>query len=83
MLVVGTSAMVRPAASLPLIAKHNGAYVVEIHVSLTPISVLIDASLVGRAGEVLPELVDSLLERGGGREPSLPGSSDKSESPSR
>ncbi|MBD3348329.1 MAG: NAD-dependent protein deacylase [Candidatus Eisenbacteria bacterium] len=83
MLVVGTSAMVRPAASLPLIAKHNGAYVVEINVSLTPISVLIDASLVGRAGEILPELVDRLLDREGGRKPLIPGSSEKTESPSR
>jgi len=62
MLVVGTSAMVRPAASLPLIAKHNGAFVVEVNIALTPISVLIDASLTGRAGEILPELVDRVLE---------------------
>jgi NAD-dependent deacetylase len=62
MLVVGTSAMVRPAASLPLVAKHNGAFVVEITCELTPISALIDATLGGRAGELMPELVERMLE---------------------
>ncbi len=64
MLVVGTSAMVRPAASLPLVAKHNGAMVVEINVSFTPISALIDATLLGRAGDILPELADRVLALG-------------------
>jgi NAD-dependent deacetylase len=56
MLVVGTSAIVHPAASLPLVAKHGGATVVEINTAFTPISALVDATLLGRAGEVLPEL---------------------------
>lgn len=63
MLVVGTSAVVRPAASLPLVAKHNGATVVEINTSFTPFSVLIDATLIGRAGEILPELVGRIAAR--------------------
>ena len=67
MLVVGTSAMVRPAASLPLVAKHNGAFVVEVNVGFTPISTLIDATLVGKAGEVLPELVERVLKAIGER----------------
>lgn len=66
MLVVGTSAMVRPAASLPLVAKHNGAFVVEVNVGFTPISTLIDATLVGKAGEIMPELVERILEAAGG-----------------
>jgi NAD-dependent deacetylase len=61
MLVVGTSAMVRPAASLPLVAKHNGAFVVEVNVGFTPISALIDATLMGKAGDVLPVLADMVL----------------------
>jgi NAD-dependent SIR2 family protein deacetylase len=56
MLVVGTSAVVRPAASLPLVAKHNGAFVVEVNTEFTPISALIDATLVGKASEVMAEL---------------------------
>ena len=66
MLVVGTSAVVRPAASLPLVAKHNGAFVVEVNANYTPISALIDATLIGRAGEVLPKLVGALLDRRSG-----------------
>lgn len=56
MLVVGTSAIVHPAASLPLVAKHGGAMVVEINTAFTPISALVDATLLGRAGEILPGL---------------------------
>jgi NAD-dependent deacetylase len=61
MLVVGTSAIVHPAASLPLVAKHSGALVVEVNTSFTPVSALVDATLLGRAGEVLPELVRLIL----------------------
>ncbi len=81
MLVVGTSAMVRPAASLPLVAKHNGALVVEVNVGLTPISALIDATLVGKAGDVLPELVDRILEHTGGSK--SPSSAEAAETTSR
>jgi NAD-dependent deacetylase len=63
MLVVGTSAVVRPAASLPLVAKHNGATVVEVNTGYTPFSVLIDATLLGTAGSVMPELVGRIAER--------------------
>ncbi len=61
MLVVGTSAVVRPAASLPLVAKHGGAVVVEANTEYTAISALIDATILGQAGETLPELVDALV----------------------
>ena len=62
MLVVGTSAVVRPAASLPLVAKHGGGVVVEANTELTAISALIDGTILGRAGETIPALVDALLE---------------------
>ncbi len=62
MLVVGTSAQVRPAATLPLVAKHNGAFVVEINTHYTPISALIDTTLIGAAGDILPELLASVSE---------------------
>ncbi|HIP87233.1 MAG TPA: NAD-dependent deacylase [Anaerolineales bacterium] len=54
MLVVGTSAVVQPAASLPLIAKRNGAYLIEVNPTETPITPLADEVLRGPAGEVLP-----------------------------
>lgn len=54
--VIGTSAVVQPAASLPLIAKKSGAYVVEINADPTPITSLVDLSLIGKAGEILPQI---------------------------
>jgi NAD-dependent deacetylase len=42
MLVVGTSAIVQPAASLPAIAKAEGAYIVEINPQRTSISEFAD-----------------------------------------
>ena len=44
-LVVGTSAVVEPAASLARLAKERGAFVVEINPEATPLSRLADASL--------------------------------------
>ena len=52
--VVGTSALVYPAAGLPEIAKAAGAYVVEVNPEITPLSSLCDEVLTGKAGEVLP-----------------------------
>ena len=52
--VVGTSALVYPAAGLPEIAKAAGAYVVEVNPERTPLSDLCDEVLTGKAGEVLP-----------------------------
>ena len=67
MLVVGTSAVVHPAASLPLVAKHNGAFVVEVNAAYTPISALVDATLLGSAGDILPEIARRVLELVGDR----------------
>ena len=54
MLVVGTSAVVQPAASMPMLAKQAGAFVMEINPDPTPISPYVDLTLEGKAGEVLP-----------------------------
>ncbi len=67
MLVIGTSAVVHPAASLPLVAKHNGAFVVEVNTAYTPISALVDATLLGKAGDLLPEIARRVLEAVGNR----------------
>jgi NAD-dependent deacetylase len=55
-LVVGTSAIVYPAASIPEIAKAAGAYVCEINPERTALSGLCDESVMGKAGELLPLL---------------------------
>jgi len=52
--VVGTSAVVYPAAALPEVARSAGAYVVEINPERTPLSDFCDEVIEGRAGKVLP-----------------------------
>jgi NAD-dependent deacetylase len=56
-LVVGTSAVVYPAAGLAQIAKSSGARVVEINIAETAISDGIDSFLQGPSGELLPQLI--------------------------
>ena len=57
-LVVGTSGLVHPAAGLPSLARAAGAAVVVIGPEATPLDAVADVVLRGRAGEVLPSLVD-------------------------
>jgi NAD-dependent deacetylase len=54
MLVIGTSALVQPAASLPVLAQQNGAFVVEINPQPTPVSELVDVAIRAPAAEALP-----------------------------
>ena len=56
-LVVGTSASVYPAASLPLIAKRNASVIIEVNPEPTPVTKIADISIRGKAGEILPKLV--------------------------
>jgi NAD-dependent deacetylase len=58
LLVVGTSALVYPAASLAPFAKHAGAVVIEVNPDETPLSAAVDYSVRGRAGDVLPQLLE-------------------------
>jgi len=58
MLVIGTSSVVQPAASLALQAKEAGALVAEINIEKTPYSAYMDYSLLGKAGEIVPKLVE-------------------------
>ncbi len=57
---IGTSALVQPAASLALMAKENGAILVELNVQKTPLTNSADYFLCGKSGEYLPELVNQL-----------------------
>jgi NAD-dependent deacetylase len=52
--VIGTSALVYPAANLPVMAKRAGAYVVEVNPEETPLSDFCDEVLTGKAGDILP-----------------------------
>ena len=55
-LVIGTSAVVQPAATLPLIAMENGAALVGINPQPTPLSDYADLTLRQPAAQALPEL---------------------------
>lgn len=56
-LIVGTSAVVYPAASLIPLAKRCGAKVIEVNLEETPMSGIVDCSLKGKGGEILPTLL--------------------------
>ncbi|HDS00390.1 MAG TPA: NAD-dependent deacylase [candidate division Zixibacteria bacterium] len=56
-LSIGTSAIVYPAAGLPIAAKQRGAYLVEINVQETELSTYADEVLLGPSGEILPKLL--------------------------
>ena len=63
MIVVGTSAAVYPAASMPEIAKNAGAKVVEINPSDTPLTGMVsDYIIKGPSGEVLEMVVGKVKE---------------------
>ena len=61
MLVVGTSAIVHPAATMPLIARENNAMVVEINMEATPLTgVVSDFIITGKAGDIFNRIMDEL-----------------------
>lgn len=62
---VGTSAIVQPAASLPLMASRSGAYVVEINLESTPMTASVDLFLQGKSGELLPRILDEFSKNPG------------------
>jgi len=57
LLSIGTSSLVYPAAALPYEALENGATLVEVNPSETPLTPHADYSLRGSASEVLPNLL--------------------------
>jgi NAD-dependent deacetylase len=59
-LCVGTSSVVFPAASLPYTALEHGAYVVEINLERTDLSSRAHELLIGKSGEILPQLLSHL-----------------------
>lgn len=59
MLVVGTSATVQPAASIPAAARQSGARVIEFNDEKTPLTTWVSHYRIpGKAGEVLDRVVD-------------------------
>ncbi len=62
-LSIGTSSLVQPAASLPIMAIQNGTITVEINPTSTPITDYMTHVLAGPAGEILPEFIQMAFEQ--------------------
>ncbi|MBN2357521.1 NAD-dependent deacylase [candidate division KSB1 bacterium] len=60
---IGTSAVVYPAAHLPVLAVESGAYVVEINPESTMISSKVHTTLRGKSGDILPALWSQLSQK--------------------
>ncbi len=61
LLVIGTSAIIYPAAGIPVVAKNNGAKIVEFNLEETNYTESItDLFIKGPAGQTLPAVVDAL-----------------------
>jgi len=67
MLVVGTSALVEPAASLPRTGKRNGAFIIEVNPEPSALTRMVDLFIEGKAEEILPLMVDELLKSSEGK----------------
>jgi NAD-dependent deacetylase len=63
-ITVGTSAIIQPAASLPMAAKEYGALIVEVNPHRTPFSEFADYSIRSGASEFFPALCAMLAKRG-------------------
>jgi len=59
-LVVGTSGVVYPAAQLPLVAKEQGALIIDVNPDCTPISEIADHFLQGASGVCLPQIIEAM-----------------------
>ena len=61
MLVIGTSAVVYPAASIPMRAKECGAIIIEINKEpISSTDLISDYLICGSAGEIIPEIVKEI-----------------------
>ncbi|MCD6186333.1 MAG: NAD-dependent deacylase [Deltaproteobacteria bacterium] len=61
MLVIGTSAVVHPASCMPVIAKENGAKIIEINPERTPLTGRVSDYLVrGNAGEIMSNILSGM-----------------------
>ncbi|MGQ0715686.1 MAG: SIR2 family NAD-dependent protein deacylase [Gemmatimonadaceae bacterium] len=63
-LVVGTSALVYPAAALPLRTLDRGGAIIEVNPEETPLSAVAAVSIRGSAAAVVPRIVKAEEKRG-------------------
>jgi NAD-dependent deacetylase len=63
MLIIGTSATVIPAASLPITVKRRGGALIEINPHVSELTWVCDVSIRAPSGEALPLLVSELKKK--------------------
>ncbi len=61
-LVVGSTLLVQPAALLPDMARRSGAFLAIVNLSETPYDAVCDILIKGKAGEVLPQITNRVLD---------------------
>ena len=54
----GTSAVVHPAAGIPLLTRESGGSVIEVNPEVTPLSPFADIHLQGAGAEILPRILE-------------------------
>ncbi len=59
LLSIGTSGVVYPVAMLPEFARQNGAYTIEVNIERSAISHVMNDTLIGPSGMILPQLLDA------------------------
>jgi len=57
---IGTSAQVRPAADIPILALQNGAFLIEINPVKTGLTSYTHLNIQGKSGEILPKLLKEI-----------------------
>jgi NAD-dependent deacetylase len=63
LMVVGTSAVVSPANTIPSIAKDRGARIIEVNLERTHLTdTITDVFLQGKAGEIIAALVEEVVK---------------------
>ncbi|MBD3307538.1 NAD-dependent protein deacylase [candidate division KSB3 bacterium] len=58
LMVVGSTLVVHPAASIPDYARQQGAFLAIVNLSETPYDGVCDILIRGKAGEILPQIVE-------------------------
>ena len=67
-IVIGSSLVVQPAASMPLVAKRNGAKLVIINRDPTPYDNMADIVIHGQAGPIMASVLEKLKQGLGNRD---------------
>ena len=61
-MVVGSTLLVHPAAAMPAYAVENGSFLTIVNLSETPYDDRAEVLIRGKAGEVLPAIVDEVMK---------------------